>query len=172
MSRITEFYNSSGVDHKGRTLTSILAMDDDWLEVVHDYIQWIFPLEERSKAVPNSPVMRQDDINAFKGSFSMKANMAMALQRMLIFYGFECSKDGLELVKMHDFQVKSSRWLTNGNHNYLRLTRIMKSLALVGLSRSAQMLQKALLTIADEFPSVVSPATRSFWADAFIPAED
>ena len=52
---ILRFYGSGGTDHAGRTLEEILAWDDRHLEEVHDYIQWLFPLEEPSRANPCTP---------------------------------------------------------------------------------------------------------------------
>jgi hypothetical protein len=46
--RIMDFYSGLSPDHRGRHLNEILEWSDDELERVHDYIQWLFPLTERS----------------------------------------------------------------------------------------------------------------------------
>lgn len=46
-SPIVDFY-LGGQDSKGRTLDDILAFSDQQFEAGHDFIQWIFPLHEKS----------------------------------------------------------------------------------------------------------------------------
>lgn len=46
------FYRDGAQDDCGRTLAKILSWPDDRLEAVHDFIQWMFPLPERSGANP------------------------------------------------------------------------------------------------------------------------
>ena len=43
MSQLLRFYSGSHPDHRGRMLAEILKQDDLWLELTHDYIQWLFP---------------------------------------------------------------------------------------------------------------------------------
>jgi hypothetical protein len=52
MSRLLDFYRGVGADTEGRRLEDILAWPDDDLEEVHDFIQWLFPLPEPSRASP------------------------------------------------------------------------------------------------------------------------
>lgn len=44
MSQLLRFYCGTHPDHRGRMLAEILRQDDDWLEITHDYIPWLFPL--------------------------------------------------------------------------------------------------------------------------------
>ena len=48
MSRLLDFYRGLKADTEGRSLKEILAWDEDDLEAVHDFIQWLFPLPEPS----------------------------------------------------------------------------------------------------------------------------
>jgi hypothetical protein len=43
------------------------------------------------------------------------------------------------------FLERSRNWLRPGNHNHLRLTRIMQSLWILGLRAEAKALQRCLL---------------------------
>jgi len=55
---IIGFYDGTEPDHRGRYLHEIQQWTDDQLEVVHDYIQWLFSLPEPSGsnlAAPESP---------------------------------------------------------------------------------------------------------------------
>ena len=48
--RILSFYRRADTDDRGRMLDEIRSFDLGHLESVHDYIQWLFPLAERSGA--------------------------------------------------------------------------------------------------------------------------
>jgi hypothetical protein len=51
------FLAGAGTDSRGRSIEWVLALSDDELESIHDYIQWLFPLQTRSGAQPLAPVL-------------------------------------------------------------------------------------------------------------------
>ena len=53
MTPLLGFLIGAGTDAAGRNHADIIAMTDAELEQHHDYIQWLFPLPEPSRAVPN-----------------------------------------------------------------------------------------------------------------------
>ena len=57
MGAIHDFLRGTGCDGRGRRLADVLAFDDARIEGVHDFIQWLFPLAEASRAVPGAPVL-------------------------------------------------------------------------------------------------------------------
>src|SRR5207249_4524440 len=127
MSAIILFYRGSGGDHRGRRLDDILAWEDEMLEAVHDFIQWLFPLDEPSGANASAPVLTPDDIETFRREPALRDRLRDSLKRMLAFYGFALHEDGsIEITRDRDFDRQSAGWLTPYNHNFLRLTRIMK----------------------------------------------
>ena len=64
-SPLVRFYRGDAPDARGRTLDDILAWDDEQLEAVHDYIQWLFPLDEPSRFNPDAPLLTPADRVAF-----------------------------------------------------------------------------------------------------------
>src|SRR4029079_18828704 len=116
----------------GRTLDDILQWDDDALEEVHDFIQWLFPLNEASGANWNAPILTRDDIQAFRGDAALRGALRRSLVRMLSFYGFELQDDSpsASIGRAAGWAERSRNWMRPVNHNHLRLTRIMKSLSL------------------------------------------
>jgi len=52
MNLLTSFLTDAGIDAAGRTHADNIAMTDEELENNHDFIQWLFPLPEPSRAVP------------------------------------------------------------------------------------------------------------------------
>lgn len=55
---------------------------------------------------------------------------------MLTFYGFKFSDDGT-IVPAANFQQASRNWVKGFNHNHLRITRIIRSLRVLGLEDEA-----------------------------------
>ena len=54
---IVGFLESKTPDHRGRSLSMVLAFSDERAEQTHDYIQWLFPLDEPSGSVHGAPVL-------------------------------------------------------------------------------------------------------------------
>lgn len=166
------FYRGEAPDARGRMLAGILAWDDAQLEIVHNYIQWLFPLPERSAFNPAAPILTPDDIAAFGADRRLRANLLTALRRMLAFYGLSLNETGSGPMvrRAPDFAHQTGNWLKPGNHNLLRLTRIMRSLASLGLPDHARALQSTLLDIAaNEGCDAVSETTLAYWRDATSP---
>jgi hypothetical protein len=167
---IVQFYDGRGRDQSGRSLAEILQWDDAALERVHDFIQWLFPLDEPSGANWQAPVLTASDIRAFADDAGLRAALRRSLVRMLAFYGLRLHDDPRQAtirptVERADNWVERSRvWLTPMNHNHLRLTRMMKCLALLGLPEHARALRDALLREAAlAGPAVVSAVTLQYW---------
>ncbi len=131
-----------GLDHRGRTQASILARDDRWLEQTHDYIQWLFPLPEASPYNPMAPVLVADDIAAFRDDAELRTGLLRGFRRMLRFYGF---KHAPHLMP----PAADAAWITPHNHNFLRISRILRSLALLGCEAEAMRFLSALDRLAE-----------------------
>ena len=85
LSAITAFLESDGSDVAGHTVADVLAFDDDHLERRHDFIQWLFPLPEPSVAVPGSPVLEPEDVEALRGDERAHASLRRGAARMAEF---------------------------------------------------------------------------------------
>ena len=86
---ILDFYSGVGPDHRGRFLHEILRWSDTDLERLHDYIQWLFPLSERSGFNPSAPLLDEYTIRQFNARADLQASMRASLRRMLSFYGLQ-----------------------------------------------------------------------------------
>jgi len=152
------FYADGGLDARGRRLEEILAWDDAALEAVHDYIQWLFPLPEPSAFNPAAPLPTHADIAAFRANPALRARLLAALARMRRFYG----------LAGEDAQAAGQRaWLTPGNHNFLRITRILRSLTLLGCAPEARALLGELERLAaGPAGTVIGERTLRFWREA------
>ena len=154
-------------DTAGRTLEEILAWDDERLEAVHDYIQWLFPTRQPSGVNPFAPLVTADTVRAFTADQTLRQGLHHALDRMLRFYGLRRHADRIEIDAAR-FAARARTWLTPNNHNHLRLTRIIDSLSALGLRDDALALKQSLLEDVCAGPGVgrVSARTIEFWATA------
>lgn len=161
---LIRFFRDQAMDDRGRRLDEILAWDDDRLEAVHDFIQWLFPLPERSGANPSAPLLDRETVEAFRATPEMQDRLRHAFGRMLRFYGLRWN--GVAVEREENFRERAQNWLWPGNHNHLRLTRILRSTLLLGLDKESKALFDALNAIYRDFPDRISSRTHAFWSDA------
>ena len=159
---------SGGRDTEGRTLDAILSWSDERLEAVHNYIQWVFPTRQPSGVNPLAPTVKSETIEAFQRDPALLDRLQRAFDRMLAFYGLRHAVTGGIEIDPGRFSARADVWLHPGNHNHLRLTRIMDSLATLGLRDQALALQQCLLgnVCAESGRGRVSPRTMEFWRKA------
>ena len=173
---IVVFY-SGGTDGNGRTLREILGWSDATLEGVHDYIQWVFPTRQPSGVNPFAPLVTAETVRAFAADAGLRGALLDACTRMLRFYGLRrvVHEDGAVRVEIDAarFADRAEHWLRPNNHNHLRLTRIIQSLATLGLAEDATALQRCLVDDIAGGPAAdrVSAATVRFWRTALQDAE-
>jgi hypothetical protein len=158
------FYSGTGSDDRGRRLEDIWRFSHAELEVIHDFIQWLFPLAERSAYNPGAPVLDDATIERFATGATLRRNVERSLDVMLDFYGF--ARDGDRIDQAPSFAERSANWLTPGNHNFLRLTRMLKSLTVLGLAPHARELLDRLEELYATHERVIGQRTMSFWRQA------
>lgn len=150
MSQIVDFY-TGGTDSKGRSLQDMLSWNDAMFEAVHDFIQWVFPLYEKSLHSINTPILSQEDIALLKASKAAQYNMLLSLERFEKFLGISKNEDAKRV----------NQWARNGDHNLLRITRVIRSLRLFGLEKEADNFYIKVMKIANS--KLLSPVTKDFW---------
>jgi len=169
MSRILQFYRDEQIHPEGYTLRGIWNWNDQDLEYRHDYIQWLFPLPNLSREVPNSPVIDEEEMRQFRTDGSLKERMRGSFQRMLAFYGFKTmtNANGTSgVIAAEDFPQKAVNWLTPGNHNYKRISRILRSLRLLGLKEECISFYQALRAVYKTSFPVIGSRAMSYWHTA------
>lgn len=161
---LVAFYKGTGTDGAGRGIEEVWQWDDRWLEAVHDFIQWLFPLTGRSRFNPEAPVLDEGAIGAFRADPDLQARVLRSLDLMLDFYGLRRSGETVEPGP--GLLERPPRWLTPDNHNHLRLSRIVQSLDLLGHGGVARSLKACLIEIAEGLgPKHVSRSTLNHWRD-------
>jgi Opioid growth factor receptor (OGFr) conserved region len=120
---ILGFLSGEQPDDQGRFLREIQQWPDQRIEAVHDFIQWMFPLAEPSPVNPEAPVLDGAVLAELRARPELRARVQE---------GARASLD-----RMRRFYERSRHWVTPGNHNHLRVTRILKCLRLLGLEAEA-----------------------------------
>lgn len=161
---LLEFYSERGSDDRGRRIEDIWAFSNDELESVHDYIQWLFPLADRSTFNPRAPLLDEETMDRFREDPVLRKNVERSLRVMLDFYGLAIA--GTEILRVPTFGERSKSWLRPQNHNFLRLTRVLKSLTLLGHGDRARQLLECLIGIDAKVPGVIGETTLAYWRDA------
>ena len=167
-SPIILFYLEGKPDNRGRTISEILRWGDQELEDVHDYIQWLFPAAERSQFNRDAPLLTAADIKEFQRSKPLQDKLRLSFERLLTFYGltFVPGKPGCAVKRGPGFIKKSEEWLTPYNHNFLRITRILKCLSLLGLKQEAIAFFQELSRIYETHHRIITEETFEYWQDA------
>ncbi|XP_065152726.1 opioid growth factor receptor-like protein 1 [Paramisgurnus dabryanus] len=117
--------------------------DYEKLEHNHTYIQWLFPLREQGLNF-YAQELTQDEIKEFQSTREAKRRFLLAYTIMLDFFG-------LKLLDKNGNVARASNWqdrfqhLNESQHNYLRITRILKSLGELGFENFKLPLVRLLL---------------------------
>ncbi|XP_034041147.1 opioid growth factor receptor-like protein 1 [Thalassophryne amazonica] len=104
--------------------------DYDKLEHNHTYIQWLFPLREQGLNF-YAHELTQDEIKEFQNTREAKRRFVAAYSLMLDFYGVKLLGKTGNVVRASNWQERFQH-LNESQHNYLRITRILKSLGELG----------------------------------------
>lgn len=142
------------------------------LELSHKYIQWLFPSTSSSKYNSHAPILTEEDIRVLRNSMIAKQNMIRSLVLMLKFYGLEVLDYtgcilGIRPItddSPNSFKKRSKFWLRKNNHNYLRITRTLKSLCLFDLENYAQALLTCMTKIYEN-TNVISENNLAYWKE-------
>ena len=164
--RIVDFYEGNTIHPDGFAIDQVWNWNDKELEYSHTYIQWLFPSRIPSSMVSDSPVISQADIVRFKTDSDLRKRFARSYVTVLRFYGFRITDDG-SVMRADDFVEKSDNWLTPSNHNYLRITRILKAMMMFGFEKNARDFLEALHQVYRENPELVG-ASWGFWQRACV----
>ena len=145
MSDVLNFLEEISVDHQKRMITEIWAWSDDAWEEEHDFIQWLFPLNEKSMAVPNAPVIREPEITWVKESEKAQVSLQKSTDRY------------------KEFLASEKYWKLSHNHNHLRITRVIKSLRMLRSDDEANRFKHWIAGELGDHIDKISEKTKQFW---------
>ncbi|TDP84584.1 opioid growth factor receptor-like protein [Aquabacterium commune] len=167
MESIRNYLGYGGTDHRQRTLDEALGWDDAMLESTHDFVQWWFPLAEPSAFSHHAPMASLSEFEILGNDERVRVGVERAMHRMLRFYGLRLNASGV-IEKTDQWDVRSRNWACRHTHNDLRLTRMLKSLSLLGQRAHARVLLAALEQIVNEERASSEATPLRFWREALL----
>lgn len=151
------------------------SADNNSLENNHDFIQVVFPSLEKSGYANqdlylNKNLKKWQDLMQDLGlRLKIQKNLKLNLNCILTFFGFEVTlgKDS-EIIKLN--ANTDGVVFKPGDHNSLRLTRVLKSLKIFGLDREHQLIIDSINSNKDIMALVNSNAnfktSYDFWVES------
>ncbi|KAI0837408.1 opioid growth factor receptor conserved region-domain-containing protein [Hypoxylon sp. FL0890] len=149
----------------------ILRLSNEELETRHDYIQWLFPLTEESAYNKDAPILDAETILIFRNHEGdwLRENVRLSLMRMLWFFGFDSTWTNGKLEISHiigSTARKFQPWVKATNHNHQRISRIIRSLRLLGMLHEARVVHHEFQEANIRCYMVVSYTSKKFWDQA------
>jgi hypothetical protein len=163
MSQLTEFYRGHGVDSEGRTLADLWNYSLEEMEAIHDFIQWMFPLAEPSRFNPAAPLLTAADIAAFHAEPQLREDLLRSFQKFLTFLGLGYT-EGRVVPSAEG--ARRREVFSAPNHNWLRITRVLKSTRILGLETASRALFDALSELRRSGEAPIPADTFRFWQEA------
>ena len=145
---LVNFHLALGTDDAGRYITEIAAFSFQELEFTHDYIQWLFPLPEPSTCAPDAPLLDEETLAEFRKRSNLSGSIIYCAGIMKNFY------------------LMNDHWITKNNHNYLRINRIIRCLALVEQKDIAERFYYEIKDLIKKYDGEVTPETLKYWEAA------
>lgn len=154
ISALLGYYLGCKPDNQGRTIKATWEMSDRAMEITHDYIQWLFPTKTVSLFNKNAPILTDKEISIWKGEFHnidelqsfeeinkskgleevskvLNNNFRKSCERFFSFLGLKIDNDKIMLSYEESLYHRPHIW-SKFNHNYLRITRMLESMHLLG----------------------------------------
>ena len=157
-SQIIKFLRDEARDNERRTLFQLQMLPDYKLNQSLDAIQWMFPIDIPSKRCPSAPVLTDEDIATMKTDITVREAIQTNLTRMVWYY------------------EKDDYWITQKNHHFLNITRILRCLWLAGLKHDYVCMERVLDDIFIDYTDIVGEETFFYWKNAnndeFMKSED
>ncbi|SHL92008.1 opioid growth factor receptor-related protein [Vreelandella subglaciescola] len=163
ISPLIDFYRGEAPDHQERTIDDIWQLDAFWLEHIHDYIQWLFPIPEASRFNTFAPLLTDGICEAFAEDTALRERQRHSLDVMLRFYGL--TREGQAVVALPELDIATHIWLKAGGHNHLRISRIIRSLHLCHQPEFAASFQQAVISLGTT-QGIVSAQSVAYWRNA------
>ena len=161
---ILAFYEGRGRDQDGRLLSEVLGLTHCDLEVDHRFIQWLFPIPEKSGFGFFSPTLTESAQSAFRSRPELQERLLESFRFILDFYGLELREEqNLKIEEATAFSYRAREWVTDGNHNFLRISRILRCLEVVGLGEHASAFLTYLEDLYERRAEVIGVRTLNYW---------
>ncbi|CAE8708459.1 unnamed protein product [Polarella glacialis] len=170
-SEVVAFFRGTGTDVECRTLEQILLWEDVLMEVCHDYIQWLFPSDEPSRFNSDAPLLDEELQAIFQEDPEMQRNFRRGLTRFIQFLGLVVEEaneragiESFRIAKAAHFEKRVLMcWRGPSNHNWRRMTRVLRCLGLLNMREEQRALFAALEVVIAESPGLIEDEAILRW---------
>ena len=132
-----EFLIGTGTDQKGRTISEYLEFTPEKWEECHDHIQWAFPSDIPSDFNPHAPIVCLDAIQMGLYDGLTHEQCCTIVHNILLLYLNYFNSIGLSYILLDREYTCENDIRTPDNHNFRRLSRVMRSMAIIRLLLTA-----------------------------------
>ena len=128
--KLLEFFRNEKPNAHGKMFIEIISYDDDQFEKNHNFIQWMFPTDTRSKFNWRAPILTAQDVVDINSDSLAMEYIHIGTKRFLNFLGYEL--DGVNIKPSNNHQQRTKSWVTKNNHNYKRISRFLRFCKMMG----------------------------------------
>ena len=162
--KLVQFYRGEIPNNEGVFIDEILAYSYGALEDDHAYIQWILPLKERSMFNTDAPLLTDKEIELFAIDPELKTKVYSVAYKMIDFYGMYIHGSKADWQESDDKHGHKDPkwWLRRFNHNFLRITRMLRSLRYLGCPELSEAIYECLMKSRDMF----EVSSYEYWTEA------
>jgi hypothetical protein len=158
---ILRFFLGERIHPNGRTIHEILNLNQPRIVgSTGGVIQWLFPLTTPSRHVPSAPTLSESELQIFWTEPKVRELYMVGINRFLELFGIAIhgSSGAIE----PDFNSKEN-WMYPSYHHFMPVTRILRSLKLLGFSEEFTTLRKLLLLCNERSGGKLDEATLDIW---------
>ncbi|WP_439294769.1 opioid growth factor receptor-related protein [Lonepinella sp. BR2882] len=163
MHPVIEFYLDQRKSEMNFSFEQMLAIEPLAIELGYFWIPWFFPVLERSKWNKKMPLLSPDEIEFFKQNEQIQQRFLQAFDAIMAY--FEIQRNGTELT-ITETLTQRSYWLKNIGHQQKKISRIIRSLKLLGQELLARNLQQLAIKLGQE-KGYLLPDTLEIWQGIF-----
>lgn len=145
MSELIKFFNDESHHPTYGSYTDIVERDDEFWETTHDFIQWIFPINEPSRFNQKAPVIDQSSIRQLLESDKTKQKLSLGTDRY------------------KSFLRANDNWRFGYDHNHMRISRVIKCLRLLSDDQSANKFKYWVAGELGDDIDQIHPESQRYW---------
>ncbi len=123
-------------------------------------MQWLFPLTTPSRHVPGAPVLTERELLLFRSVHEIRKRFLGAVNKFLEVYGIAVHGDSVSIAPGFNLRKK---WVYATSHSWMPVTRMLRSLKLLGFAVEFSTLRKALLLCNQRAGGKVDRQTMDIW---------
>ena len=145
MSELVSFFRDKIGHPRYGSYEVIISNGDEFWEKTHDFIQWIFPLNESSRFNRESPILDDSSIQQLLALRQTEQKLSLAVDRY------------------KSFLQSHKKWRSGYDHNHMRISRVIKCLRLLLGDQSANAFKYWVASELGDDIDKIHSESRRYW---------